>query len=122
MRQETTRCLSREEGEQEAVIEYCDLLGIPVVHIPNEGKRTVTGGARLKRAGMRPGFPDLFFPIARGGYHGLFIEMKRRAGGKVSDAQRGWIDRLNHAGYFAIVCAGADEAIQIIENYRRTSQ
>ena len=68
--------IKTEDGEQEALIMYCDLAGIPVVHIPNEGKRSTAYGARMKRIGLRSGFPDLFFPVARGGFHGLFVEMK----------------------------------------------
>ena len=67
---------SSEEEEQIAVIQYCDLLGIPVTHSANEGKRSKTYGARLKRMGLRPGFPDLLITRARGKYHGFAIEMK----------------------------------------------
>ena len=67
---------SSEAAEQEAVVEYCDVRHIPIVHIPNEGKRSVSYAAQLKRAGMRKGFPDLFVPLAREGFHGLFVEMK----------------------------------------------
>lgn len=66
-----------ESSEQQAVIEYCSYCGIDVVHIPNEGKRSERYGAELKRLGMRKGFPDLFIPQSKKGYHGLFIELKR---------------------------------------------
>ena len=57
---------------------YCNLLGIDVVHIPNEGKRSYQYAARLKRIGMQKGFPDLLFPYPRKNAHGLYIEMKRK--------------------------------------------
>ena len=66
--------LRLEDSDQEAVIEYCEIRGIPIVHIPNEGKRTVSYGAKLRRMGMKKGFPDLFIPKAAKGKHGLFIE------------------------------------------------
>ena len=34
-------------------------------------------GAKAKQSGMKKGFPDLFLPVARKGFHGLFIELKR---------------------------------------------
>lgn len=53
-----------ETGEQEAVIEYCAWRRIPVVHIPNEGKRSAAYAAQMKRMGLAKGFPDLFIPVA----------------------------------------------------------
>lgn len=76
-----------EAGEQEAVIAFCELQGIIGVHIANEGKRSARNGAALKRMGLRKGFPDLFFPYARGGYHGLFIELKATVKNRPTAAQ-----------------------------------
>lgn len=105
-----------EDSEQIAVIGYCDAVGIPVVHIPNEGKRSYRYGAQLKAMGLRRGFPDLFIPQARLGYYGLFIEMKAGRG-RLSDHQREWLHRLNEYGYAVAVCYGADEAITKIRRY-----
>ena len=44
---------SSEDAEQEAVVEYCDLLHIPIVHIPNEGKRSLSYAAILKKRSNR---------------------------------------------------------------------
>jgi hypothetical protein len=57
--------------------------------------------------------------VARGAYHGLYIELKRRHGGKVTPEQREWIDDLSKQGYAAIVCHGFDEAVSVIEEYLR---
>lgn len=105
-----------ESTEQEAVVGYCNALGIPVIHIPNEGKRSYQYGAMLRRMGLRRGFPDLFVPLARLGYHGLFIEMKAGRG-RLSDPQREWLEKLNKEGYAVSVCYGADEAIAKIRRY-----
>lgn len=86
-------------------------------HIPNEGKRTVINGARLKAQGMKPGVPDICLPVPNLKYTALYIELKRRNGGKVSDAQRGWIAALNRVGCRAVVCHGWDEAREEIESY-----
>lgn len=40
---------SSETEEQEAAVEYCDLLHIPIVHIPNEGKRSLSYAAMLRK-------------------------------------------------------------------------
>jgi hypothetical protein len=110
--------ISSETEEQKAVVEYCDLLHIPIVHIPNEGKRSVSYAAMLKRMGLKKGFPDLFVTRARGGYHGLFIEMKYDKG-KTSKDQKEWLELLTAEGYACAVCYDAAEAIKIIESYNR---
>ena len=86
-------------------------------HIPNEGKRSAALGARMRDAGLKSGVPDLCLPVARGGKHGLYIELKRMRGGKVSEAQAGWIDALNAQGYAAMVCRGWEEAAEEIRRY-----
>lgn len=86
-------------------------------HIPNGGSRGKAEAARFKAEGVKPGVPDLFLPVARGPYHGLFIEMKRKKGGKVSDNQKAWIAALTVQGYLAVVCYGWKDAASLIEDY-----
>lgn len=96
--------------------------GHPELHncfsIPNGGARTAVTGARLRDEGVRPGVPDLFlaYPGA-GGYLGLFIELKRAHGGRVSPEQQEWITRLQGAGYCVMVCHGWIEARDAICDY-----
>ena len=72
----------------------------------------------LRAEGVKPGVPDLFFPHARGGFHGLFVEMKRpKPRGVVSEQQREWIDRLKKQGYAVEVAYGMEDGIKIVENY-----
>lgn len=113
----TTAPEPTEFDHQRIIIAWADKANIPLVHIPNEGKRTPWGGHRLKQAGMRRGFPDLFLPIARGGYHGLFIELKRNKASRISEHQLEWIARLNREGYLACVMTSADDAINTIKDY-----
>jgi hypothetical protein len=105
-----------ETDDQIAVVEYCELRGIPIVHIPNESKRSVAYGAMLKRMGMRKGFPDLFVTLPRLGYHGLFIEMKTDKG-KLSNDQRIWLTLLKNEGYLCRVCRSVEVALEIINKY-----
>ena len=121
MRNEKTRHLSSESAEQEAVVQYCDVRHIPIVHIPNEGKRSVSYAAQMKRAGLRKGFPDLFVPLAREGYHGLFIELKYGRG-KTSPDQEEWIQLLNANGYRAVVCYGFEETVREICRYAKNEK
>ncbi len=106
-----------EDEVQEAVVEFCDLVHVACVHIPNESKRSQAYGAKMKRMGLRKGFPDLFLPMARKGFHGLFIELKRDRHSPPTKEQLGWIDKLNKEGYRAVICHGIDETIAEIKDY-----
>lgn len=86
-------------------------------HIPNGGGRNPIEARHLKEQGVKPGIPDLFLPCARGGFHGLYIEMKRRKGGRVSIEQKKMIIALREQGYRVEVCQGWEEARDIITAY-----
>lgn len=85
-------------------------------HIPNGGKRNKTEAKRLKGEGVKAGVPDLCLPVARGGFHGLYIEMKRQ-GGTASKDQEKWIRSLGKQGYLTAVCYGWEAAAKTLENY-----
>lgn len=107
-----------EAQEQEVIIQWADLNGLPLFHIPNGGKRNVAEAAHLKRQGVRAGVPDLFLPIPKGAYHGLFIELKTGKN-KATEKQIEWLKRLNNNGYLSRICYGADAAIELIKLYLR---
>jgi hypothetical protein len=67
--------------------------------------------------GVRDGVPDILLPVARAGYTGLAIELKRSIGGRVSPEQQKWLSRLEEQGWQTYVCYGADEAIRVISTY-----
>lgn len=93
--------------------------------IPNGGyELPAQVGARLKREGLKAGFPDVGLMVARGCWHGLFIELKKpgnkllkQAAGVVSADQEMWLQDLHAEGYRCHVCWGWDEARQVIEEY-----
>ena len=85
-------------------------------HIPNEGKRSKITGARLKAAGLKSGVPDICLPVARGGYIGLYIEMKAGKN-KPTDNQKKWLDALTREENFTAVCSGWEQAKEVIEKY-----
>lgn len=86
--------------------------------IPNGGKRNVITARKLKDEGVRAGVPDLFlaYPGTHGG-RGLFIEMKKKDGGRLSTNQSCMIQSLAQVGFHCAVCHGWEEAKIAIENY-----
>ena len=85
--------------------------------IPNGGYRPPKTAAILKLTGVKAGVPDICLPVARNGFHALYIELKRVSGGAVSASQRIWLNALTEQGFKAVVCKGADEAIRVILEY-----
>lgn len=79
----------------------------------------IVSGKRAKAEGRKAGVPDVFLPVARGGYHGCFVEMKRAHGvpSDVDDAQRAWSVALQGSGYYVAVAFGFEEARQVITDY-----
>ena len=102
--------------EQINVVKYCAFLKIPIFAIPNGGSRDRREAANLKMQGVKAGVPDLCIPVARGKYHGLFIEMKYGKN-KTTALQEEWLELLNKIGYCAAVCHGFDKAKTVIDWY-----
>lgn len=114
-----------ESHEQRSIIEWaarmeCRWPELRLLHaIPNGGARDAVTGARLKAEGVKKGVPDLCLPVPRGGWHGMYIELKRVKGGRLSPEQRQWLRDLTELGYMAVCCTGATAAIGAIEGYLR---
>jgi hypothetical protein len=82
-----------------------------IYHIPNGGRRAISTAKRMKAEGVKPGVPDLHVPA-----WSLWIEMKRRKGGRVSPDQAAWIEYLEGIGHTVIVGRGAEDASrQVLE-------
>lgn len=86
-------------------------------HVPNGGSRKKSEAGRFKAEGVKAGVPDLCLPVARGGYHGLYIELKRLKHSKTSEDQKAWIAQLNEQDYCAVVCKGWEAAAKVITEY-----
>lgn len=84
--------------------------------IPNGGARSPATAGRLKAEGVMQGVPDICLPVARGGFHSLWLELKAQ-GGRLSAAQQDVINRLLAAGHQVVVAFGWEEARQAIEAY-----
>lgn len=85
-------------------------------HVPNEGKRSKAVGAKMKRIGLKKGVPDICLPVARGGFHGCYVEMKA-VGGSATKEQCEYLDALCSEGYFVALCVGHEAAQKTILGY-----
>lgn len=89
-------------------------------HLPLEtwtggGTRGAIAAQRLKRLGVHRGVPD-YLLVIKGRI--CFIEMKKRSGlGRVSEAQRRWLEVLGWAGAQVAVCEGFTEAKIVVSNW-----
>lgn len=112
----------QESQEQQNLFEWSKLSQskypeLSLLHaIPNAGKRNIVQGARMKREGMLAGVSDVMLPVARNGFHGLYIELKAGKG-KASDSQKWWIAETTKQGYYSTVCFGWIEAKGVLEGY-----
>ncbi|HEJ7884328.1 TPA: VRR-NUC domain-containing protein [Serratia liquefaciens] len=109
--------------EQAALIEWADKtiidgirIGDYLIHIPNEGKRGPKAARDAKRLGLRAGVSDLFLALPRGGYAGLWLEMKA-IDGKPWAEQVSWLNKMIGAGYAAVLCYGFIQAKERIDSY-----
>jgi len=90
-------------------VRYCASLG---------GIRTgIKQAKKAKATGYVAGVPDLQIMEAKGGYFGLFVEIKFNKKCYPSLPQRNWIKDLNVRGYKAVVTKGFDETIEAIDDY-----
>lgn len=85
--------------------------------IPNGGKRSIGVATKLKREGQKSGIPDICIPVARQGFHGLYLEFKNGTKGSVSDNQHAMIFQLQDNGYRVDVVRSVDQAIAVVEDY-----
>jgi len=79
-------------------------------------KRTKAAQGKAKASGMLSGVPDLFLPVPRGCFFGLYIEMKS-ATGRIMPSQSRYLKAVSDFGYSAVVCYSAHEAIEKIKEY-----
>lgn len=108
-----------EDFEQKQLIQWCrtDPRFQYLFHIANESVGGFEWIVRNRQMGCKKGVPDLFYPVPLNGYHGLFIEMKKRKGGTVSAEQKMWLKALETFGYKVAVCKGFQEAKEVLLEY-----
>jgi len=111
-----------ESQEQQALFQWAAIAErqhpeLRLLHaIPNSGKRHIVTAVRMKAEGQKAGVSDIFLPVARKGFHGLYIELKVK-GGRLTEKQKEWIQLTILQGYMSIVCVGWEDAKMEIEGY-----
>ncbi len=75
--------------------------------------------SKMKAQGNRKGVHDIVLPAKShcGRYPGLYLELKRLKGGRVSEDQKRYHQLIKEQGYKSVVCRGHFEAIQKIDAY-----
>ena len=120
---------SDEHAEQVAIYMWSALPAIQELYpelkflfsIPNGMYTNKIQAGKFKAAGMKSGVPDMFLPVKRGEFSGLWIELKpskdKAKNRKPSDNQDKWIKFLKSQSFGAIVCYGFEESIQVLQEY-----
>lgn len=97
-----------EHSEQCALVNKLRAEGYFVAAIPNGGKRDAREAKRLKDEGVTSGVPDLFVVLDCGKI--IWIELKVRKGGKVSESQKEVHAKFVSLGHVVIIAKGAKDA------------
>ena len=85
-------------------------------HIPNGGRRDPIEAKHLQLQGVKKGVPDLHLPVAKRGYHSLYIELKNEKG-RASEDQKWWAERLKAQGNEWRLCRGWEDAVNTLMWY-----
>lgn len=99
---------------------WLDAHGYTSTHIANERKSSAVGIAKLKKEGMKKGFPDyliMLFYLQKGELKQcmVFIELKSLKG-RATIEQKQWISKLDKPeNSAAAVCYGAEDAIRFLK-------
>lgn len=96
-------------------LQYPEIAGV-TASFANGGCRDPRYGARLKREGLKKGFPDVGVFYPSNPYHGLFIEFKS-ANGVLSSEQLTMAGKLTKQMYKCVICRSLEEAISTTKNY-----
>lgn len=98
-----------------------------VFHVPNGGSRggkVVSKNGKtfslealeFKRMGVKKGIPDLIIAAMRGGYGGLYTELKTEDG-VVNEDQKKVMEHLRDEGYYVAICRSLEEFQAVVDAY-----
>lgn len=93
--------------------------------IPNGGDRNTAVAGRLKAEGVKAGVWDVFIPVAKGPYHGCYIEFKKpkrrkEHHGGLTDEQWAFGIEMHRRNYLTVVCYTWEEALAATLAYLRS--
>lgn len=124
--------LGKEDHLQRQVIDYLNYqYNVKPIPCNTEGNKSNFERFKFNYMGGYKGILDLFIPIAKGGFNGLFIELKadgvkiyKKDGssfagkkGEHIEFQQQEINRHLSNGYLAGFCVGFEECKIVIDNY-----
>jgi len=78
-------------------------------------KRAIIG-KRMKDMGYCVGIPDVFIPVARKFYHGLYVEFKAESN-RLTQSQTIIIDKLMRENYYCAVCYSVESFMKTVNRY-----
>lgn len=90
--------------------------------IPNGGLRHPATAGRLKAEGVKAGVPDILLPVTRVRWAGLFMEMKKKKGGRVQAEQTEYHEFLTGQHYCVTVCYEWTTAVETVTSYLNTGE
>ena len=123
------RWLKEEDYIQNAVMNYIESkYKIQAIPCNTESGKTPFEQLKFKVMGGRTGILDLFVPVAKGGYHGLFLELKKEGakvfkknGDVIADKTiKGQYEQIlihRSNGYMAEFGIGLDDSTRIVDEY-----
>lgn len=110
--------LKPEEAECVALVEYLELIkdSKNVIVYSHTAQETYTKSWRQKHRnksmGVRPGVPDYIIVTDK---LVIFLEMKRKKGGRLREDQKVWLEAVEGKKVVSQVCNGFDEAKKFFE-------
>ena len=87
--------------------------------IPNGGLRNKVTAGKLKAQGVKAGVFDIFLPVARGGYHGCWLEMKV-GNNTLSQNQVKFLAEVRGQGYASGVAYTWEGGLHLLQRYLRS--
>lgn len=85
--------------------------------VPNAARRSYGAARYLQAEGLKSGVPDVCICKAVEPFHGMYLEFKREKGGRLSEHQHDWLQKLCEEGYACAVVSGLDAAITAAKCY-----
>lgn len=90
-----------EQALQEMIVRWLDEEKILFCASAGGMRTSMQVAIKMKRAGYKKGFPDLFISEPTGRYAGMFIEVK--CGSYATKEQKWWQEELSKRGYYAVI-------------------
>lgn len=91
-----------------------------VFHVPNGGSRNQIEAKKLKAMGVLAGVSDICFPISRGKYRQMWIEMKF-GDNTATPRQMAFLQEMQEQGDFVCICYSYWAAKRVIQCYMELS-